>query len=405
MTKSFVTILTSEQPKMVRLAVHSKAMSRRRFTTSLAALAGTAGTLGLAACGGGGGGGDAPTNSGSTPAGTASGVLVQLIAGQPNSATSTFEQINGTGAAAKLGVIQGLDVQSDGTIWVCDNYNHTIHRITPAGVVTTPYGKAKVMGLTDGAGEAALFTDLSDLSIDESSGQAIVTVDQGAEGVLRSMNVTTLGTTSSLGKKPGVLAIDFADGPIASRSVIPTCIAAGKPELGKSVTWVGELGILDVNKLRKITNGQITTVATPEFYPKEIVVNAAGEVFALMGGLLQSKIVKFTTAGAASLVAGNVSAQPVAQEDLDKDGTGAAASFSAAAGLSIDKSSGNMYLSTNGGLRQITPDGVVTTLVPFLDLLEAYPEGTAALISYMVCIAPKRFIVASQSQVHSLTLP
>jgi hypothetical protein len=398
--RSFSTKLT---PLDNMLTQNKLSISRRHFTASFAALASTTGVLGLAACGGGGGGGDGAA-PGSTPVTATGGVTIALIAGQPNSATSTFEQINATGAAAKLGVINGMAVQSDGTIWVSDAYNHTLHRITPAGVVTTPYGKARVTGLTDGTGETALFTDPDVVSLDESSGQAILTVSQGAEGILRSMNVSTLGTTSSAGTAPTGISTDLDDGALALRSVIPASLAAGNAEGGKAVTWVGELGITRPSRLRKIVNGQITTVTTPTSYPKEMVVNAAGEVFALIGGLIQDTIVKFTAAGVATLVAGSLPAGPVAPEDADKDGTGAAATFSAAAGLAIDKTTGTMYLSTNGGLRKITPAGVVTTLVPLLDLINAYPEGTSTLISHMVCVGPKRLIVASQSQVHSLTL-
>jgi hypothetical protein len=388
--------------------------SRRHFTASLGSLMGAASVLGLAACGGGGGGdgapgapAPAPGAGGGTPApgaapGVAGGggaVTIALIAGQPNSATSTFEQINATGAAAKLGVIKGMAVQSDGTIWVCDNYNYTMRRITPAGVVTSPYGKAKVKGLTNGMGEAALFTDPDALCIDESSGAAVLTVGQGAEGILRSMNVTALSASTSQGVAPNTSESLNGDGAVATHAIIPSCLAAGKPEASKSVLWVGEL-----NRLRKITNGNVTTVVPNSGLITDIVVNTAGDAFALVNvSLFYSKIIKIS-GGVVSLVAGGPAAAGADPDAADVDGTGAAAVMTAAAGLSIDKTTGNMFLSTNGGLRQITPAGVVTTLVPFLDLLDAYPDGTTSLIDFMVCVAPKRFIAASQSQVFSITL-
>ena len=388
------------------------AISRRHFTTSFAALAGTAGVLGLAACGGGGGDGapagtPAPAPSAAPPPApgaapapgtgpvTVGGATFTLIAGQPNSVPNPFDQLNGTGAAAKLGVMRGLAVQSDGTMWVCDDNNHTIHRITPAGVVTTPYGKAKVTGATDGVGEAALFKDSDSICLDESSGAAILTVGQGAEGIVRTMNVTTLSATTSYGVPPGA-SVTLTDGPVTARSIIPGRLAAGKPEAEKSVVWVAEY-----DKLRKVTNGQVTTIASGSGVIFDMVTNAAGELFVLLtAGLFANKIMKLT-GSTLTLVAGGPPPAGAEVGSGDVDGTGAAAVITAASGLSIDKTTGNMFVTSNGGFRQITPAGVVTTLVSFLDMIEL---GAAVSIDNMVCVGPKRFITASQTQIHSLSL-
>jgi hypothetical protein len=393
-----------------------QSVSRRYFTTSFAALTGSAGVLGLAACGGGGGNSApastptpapalgaappaAPSAPGADPAPgsastTAGGATFTLIAGQPNSVPNPFEQLNGTGAAAKLGVMRGLAVQNDGTMWVVDSNNQTIHRITPAGVVTTPYGKAKVTGASDGTGEAALFKDADTISLDESSGAAVLTVGQGAEGILRTMNVTTLSATTSDGVSPGPSSL--SDGPVASRSFIVTRLAAGKPEAGKPVLWEAEF-----DKLRKVTNGQVTTIASGSGVILDMVINAAGELFILLSAtLFANKIMKLTGA-TLTLVAG--APPPVGAEigSADVDGTGAAAVITAASGLSIDKSTGNMFVTSNGGFRQITPAGIVTTLVSFSDMIEL---GAAVSIDNMVCIGPKRFITQSQTQLHNFTL-
>jgi hypothetical protein len=400
------------------------AVSRRHFTTSFAALAGTAGVLGLAACGGGGGDaapagtpapapapapGAAPAPApGAAPAPgtgpvTAGGATFTLIAGQPNSVPQPFEQLNGTGAAAKLGVMRGLAVQNDGTMWVTDDNNHTIHRITPSGAVTTPYGKAKVKGLTNGVGETALLSDPQGICLDESSGAAILTIEQGAAGVLRTMNVTTLGTTSDIGKE-GFLSGDYSDGLTTAKAIVPTCIVAGKPEAGKPVIWVADGGIFDTkNRIRKIYNGSITTVVsdTGTGYILEMVVNAAGELYvSALETLFANKIMKLT-GSTLTLVAGGPPPAGAEVGSGDADGTGAAAVITAASGLSIDKTTGNMFVTSNGGFRQITPAGVVTTLVSFLDMIEL---GAAVSIDNMVCVGPKRFITQSQTQLHTLTL-
>jgi hypothetical protein len=400
-----------------------QALSRRRFTTSFAALAGTAGVLGLAACGGGGGGDGAPAGTpapapapgaapppapGAAPAPgtgpvTVGGATFTLIAGQPNSVPNPFDQLDGTGAAAKLGVMRGLAVQSDGTMWVTDDNNHTIHRITPSGAVTTPYGKAKVKGLTNGVGEAALLTDPQGICLDESSGAAILTVEQGAAGVLRTMNVTTLGATSNIGKE-GFLSADYGDGLTTAKAIVPTCIVAGKPEAGKPVIWVADGGVFDTkNRIRKIYDGSITTVVsdTGTGFILEMVVNAAGELYVSTNATLFANKIMKLTGSTLTLVAGGPPPAGADTDNADADGTGAAAVITAASGLSIDKTTGNMFVTSNGGFRQITPAGVVTTLVSFLDMIEL---GAAVSVDNMVCVGPKRFITQSQTQLHTLTL-
>jgi hypothetical protein len=47
---------------------------------------------------------------------------------------------DGTGAAARFNEPRGVSVAADGTVYVGDAWNHTIRKITSAGVVTTLAG-------------------------------------------------------------------------------------------------------------------------------------------------------------------------------------------------------------------------------------------------------------------------
>jgi secreted PhoX family phosphatase len=91
-----------------------------------------------------------------TPAG-----VVTTLAGTPGSPGSA----DGTGAAARFSLPTGVAVDSAGNVYVADQGNNTIRRITPAGVVTTLAGSAGSAGSTDGTGSAARFTSPSVLSI------------------------------------------------------------------------------------------------------------------------------------------------------------------------------------------------------------------------------------------------
>ena len=83
---------------------------------------------------------------------TASGFVSTLagLAGAPGSA-------DGTGSAARFNFPNGVAVDGAANVYVADTYNHTVRKITPAGVVSTWAGLAGQAGASDGTGEAARF--------------------------------------------------------------------------------------------------------------------------------------------------------------------------------------------------------------------------------------------------------
>src|SRR5262245_54308832 len=83
-----------------------------------------------------------------TPAG-----VVTTFAGDPGS----FGQANGTGNDARFGSPQAAAVDSVGNVYIADTFNHTIRKITPAGVVSTLAGLAGISGSADGTGSNARF--------------------------------------------------------------------------------------------------------------------------------------------------------------------------------------------------------------------------------------------------------
>ncbi len=66
---------------------------------------------------------------------------------------------NGTGAAARFDNLCGIARDAAGNLYVSDCNNHTIRKITPAGVVTTVAGLATNSGRADGTGSAASFNN------------------------------------------------------------------------------------------------------------------------------------------------------------------------------------------------------------------------------------------------------
>jgi hypothetical protein len=57
-------------------------------------------------------------------------------------------------------------VDGVGNVYVADASNHTVRKVTPAGVVTTLAGAAESSGSTDGAGPLARFNRPAAVAVD-----------------------------------------------------------------------------------------------------------------------------------------------------------------------------------------------------------------------------------------------
>src|SRR5690348_3609654 len=64
---------------------------------------------------------------------------------------------DGTGVAARFVNPWGVAVDTSGNLYVADTDNHTIRKISPAGVVSTLAGQPGVSGSSNGTGSGALF--------------------------------------------------------------------------------------------------------------------------------------------------------------------------------------------------------------------------------------------------------
>ena len=164
----------------------------RATGVSVSGICGFAVALLLAACGGGGGGGGGPVSS------------LALFAGDMGG----IGNVDGVGAAARFAGPSGVATDSAGNVYVGDTHNHTIRKITSAGVVSTLAGTAGVIGSTDATGAAASFNFPEGVATD-SAGNVYVadTRNHTIRKVTPAGAVSTVvGVAGQAGFAPGTLA-------------------------------------------------------------------------------------------------------------------------------------------------------------------------------------------------------
>jgi hypothetical protein len=74
---------------------------------------------------------------------------------------------DGMGITARFAEPSGVAVDSTGNVYVADTGNHTIRKVTPAGVVTTLAGLAGSKGGADGTGSMARFCYPNSVAVDK----------------------------------------------------------------------------------------------------------------------------------------------------------------------------------------------------------------------------------------------
>jgi tetratricopeptide (TPR) repeat protein/sugar lactone lactonase YvrE len=335
--------------------------------------------------------------------------LVSTLAGVAGSSGNA----NGTGGAARFNGPEGLALDSVGNLYVSDSNNHTIRRITTAGVVSTVAGLAGRYGSADGAGSVAQFRNPTSVALDAAGNVYVADFNNFAvrkitpAGVVSTLaGLSTCGSTDGTGpaarfKSPYYLTVDDAgivyvtdtdnftvrkitrDGVVSTLAGLagsngsadgPGNVARFAQTEGIALDGAGNVYVADYgfSTIRKITSdGTVSTLAglagnggtadglgsAARFQnPRGVALDNAGNLYIADSG--NNTIRKVTPGGFVSTFAG-----AAANGAGSADGVGSAAQFNGPKGVAVD-SAGNVYVADSGNhtIRQITPGGVVSTL-------------------------------------------
>jgi sugar lactone lactonase YvrE len=172
---------------------------------------------------------------------------VTLFAGSSTGATGSS---NGTGSAASFSAPNGIAIDSSGNLWVTDSANNVIRKITtPGAVVTTPYGNGTAGRTNNANGALAEFNTPTAIAVDPVSGNLFV-ADTG-NNEIREINISTSAVSLFAGSSSGTPGSNNATGSAATFNA-PSVIA---------IDSAGNLYVADRtnNEIRMVTSAAVVT--------------------------------------------------------------------------------------------------------------------------------------------------
>jgi uncharacterized protein (TIGR03437 family) len=292
--------------------------------------------------------------------------------------------------SALLSLPYGIAVDGSGSLYIADNGNNAVRKVSPAGVITTIAGNGKKGFSGDGGpATAAQLNGPEGITLDSAGNLYIA--DTGNNSVRMISPAGTITTVAGTGD-PGYAG----DGGTALSSQL------NGPE---SVTTdaAGNLYIADYgnNVVRKVSRSNIVTTLAGNgsfeysgdggsamnaqlYRPTGITIDRAGNLYFVDGG--NNVVRRISPTGIIAKFAGNGTIGYAGD-----GGSATAAQLNNAQGLAAD-SAGNLYIADYGNecIRRVSLDGVITTIAgngkigfsgdggPSTSAQLAFPFGVAA---------------------------
>jgi sugar lactone lactonase YvrE len=336
--------------------------------------------------------------------------IVTTFAGYPGQSGSS----NGTGAAARFAFPTGLAVDSAGNVYVADGYNCTIRKITPNAVVTTLAGRVAQGGTADGQGSAARFGSPSGVAVDGAGN--VYVADEYNQTIRR---ITPIGYVTTLAGNPTIPAGGYADGKgraalfnlpvaVALDSATNVYVADYSNNAIRKVTPDGVVTTLAGDPTQLDQNGNPVSgyvdaggSAARFNQPSAVAVDGSGRISVVEAG--NNTIRRITAGGEVTTLTGM--AWPSSGSE---DGMGATARFNWPSDVAPD-ALGNVFVAdyNNHTIRMVAPWGEVTTFAG----LAGNPgsndgTGSSARFNYPICLTsdPAGDLFVSDSNNHTIRM-
>ena len=270
----------------------------------------------------------------------------------------TSGTLNGPGAVALFSDPTGLTMDAAGNLYIVDNADHTLRKLTPTGILSTIAGQAGQPGSVNATGTNASFNSPSGIVL---APNGLLYMTDTGNNTVRS--ISTNGVVNLLAGSVGQAGATNAAGTLAKFN----------SPLGIAVDQSGVLYVADSGNhlIRKITTaGVVTTFAgfagvwggadgngTNALFncPVGVAVDGGGNIY--VSDANNHTIRKITAAGSVTTWAGAVGM------DGTNDGVGTNALFGKPAELKFDRNN-NLYVvdSFYHTIRVISTNAVVTTI-------------------------------------------
>ncbi|WP_170827426.1 BspA family leucine-rich repeat surface protein [Roseivirga sp. 4D4] len=286
--------------------------------------------------------------------------------------TGGADFINGNGTSAAFAFPAGVAVDNAGNIFVADQDNHVIRKITPSGDVSTFCGSG-IQGFADGSAGVARFDNPKDLAFDNSGNLLVADLSNNRiRKVAPDGTVTTLAGSGAAGfiNGNGTSAVFRFPAGVAVDAANNVFVADQDNHVIRRITPTGDVTTFAGSGTEGFADGSSGVARFDD--PKDLAFDNSGNLY--VADFQNNRIRKITPDGTVSTLAGSGAAGFV-------NGNGTSAVFRFPAGVAVD-AFGNVCVADqdNHVIRLITPNGDVSTFAG--SGIEGFADGDATTAQF-----------------------